>query len=156
MSPAQPKGAFMANIRNQKWSIPVGLAITALLSLLLLLYTASWLCFAPILIALVMYFLPVFFGLKDKKKLAVFGIILLVVLSVSYGIFQASALESMGAPSMSSSDNVLTNGTVTPIISNGPGTTLNFTVQLNAGSSTGLVNVYLIQWPLGEVCSTTP
>ena len=69
MSPAQTKGGFLANIRNQKWSVPVGMAITALLSLLLLLFTASWLCFAPILIALVMYFLPVFFGLKDKKKI---------------------------------------------------------------------------------------
>jgi ribosomal protein L40E len=148
MSPAQTKGGFMANIRNQKWSVPVGMAITALLSLLLLLYTASWLCFAPILIALVMYFLPVFFGLKDKKKLAVFGIILLLVLSIAYGMFQASALQSMSAPNMNSSDNVLTNGTVTPIITN-PGTALNFTVQLNGGNASSMVNVYMIQWPLG-------
>ncbi|MEI6796876.1 MAG: zinc ribbon domain-containing protein [Methanomassiliicoccales archaeon] len=149
MSPAQTKGGFLANIRNQKWSVPVGMAITALLSLLLLLYTASWLCFAPILIALVMYFLPVFFGLKDKKKIAVFGIVLLLVLSIAYGVFQASALQSMTAPNMSSGDSVLTNGTVTPIISNGPGTPLNFTVQVKDAISTSLVNVYLIQWPLG-------
>jgi ribosomal protein L40E len=138
----------MASIRNQKWSVPIGLAITALLSIFLLLFTVSWLCFAPILIALAMYFLPAFFGLKDKKKIAIFGIVLLLVMSVVYGAFMASNLSSLPEPSMNSSDKLLSNGTVKPVVTQ-PGTSLNFTVQLNGGNETSMVNLYMVQWPLG-------
>jgi hypothetical protein len=148
MSPERSKGGFMADIRNQKWSVPVGLAITALVSIFLLLFTTQWLCFAPILIALCMYFLPVFFGLKDKKKIAVFGIVLIIAMSLIYGAFMASSLSNMSQPNMKSANDVLTNGTVTPIVSN-PGTALNFTVQLNGGNETSVVCLYMVQWPLG-------
>ena len=73
------------NIRKQKYAVPMGLALTVLLTLALTLYAIS-LCFIPMLIALIAYGIPYYFGFKNRKKLAVFGTLLILFLGVVFGL----------------------------------------------------------------------
>jgi len=73
------------NFRKQKYAVPIGLALTVLLTLALTLYAIS-LCFVPMLIALVAYGIPYYLGLKSRKKLAVFGTVLILFLGIVFGL----------------------------------------------------------------------
>lgn len=105
-------GDYFKKLRTQKYSIPLGIALTALLSLLLMLYT-WYICFSFMAIALVMYGIPTYFGLKDKKKLAVVGLVLLIFLGLAWGFMMANSITNFKGETVSSG-SILTDGTVTP------------------------------------------
>jgi ribosomal protein L40E len=105
-------GDYFNKLRTQKYSIPLGITLTAVLSLLLMLYT-WYICFSFMAIALIMYGIPTYFGLKDKKKLAVVGLVILLFLGVAWGFMMSSSITNFKGETVSSG-NLMTNGTVTP------------------------------------------
>ncbi|OPY31382.1 MAG: Double zinc ribbon [Methanomassiliicoccales archaeon PtaU1.Bin124] len=118
------------NLRKSKNGLYIGLAITALLSLLLLLFVN--ICFVYMAIALIMYGVPTYFGLKSKKKLAVFGLVLLLVLGLAWGAMFANNINTFTGEKVTAS-KYLSNGTVAPI-HGVPDSTYQYEVSLSEGS----------------------
>jgi ribosomal protein L40E len=141
-------GGYLDNLRKSKNGLLIGLGITALLSLLLMLYT-WYICFSYMAIALVMYGVPTYFGLKSKKKLAVFGLVLIVILGVGWGLMMANSDENNKGSTVSA-DTLLSNGTVTPM--HGDTSTL-FTYTVELASNAPYKNVtlqYENYWKAGD------
>jgi DNA-directed RNA polymerase subunit RPC12/RpoP len=106
-------GDYFNKLRTNKYSIPLGIAIAALLSMLLMIYT-WYICFSYMAIALVMYGIPNYFGLKNKKKLAVVGLVLLMFLGLGWALMMHNSIMNFEKESLSS-DNYLSDGTVDPV-----------------------------------------
>ncbi len=83
------------------------------------------------------YYIPWYFGLKDRKKLAVFGIVLLLVISVPFGLNLSNIISSSTGDVTSSADGVLINGTASPLQSNSA-TTHQFSVIVTDPSITNV------------------
>lgn len=128
--------------RKQKYAVPMGLALTVLLTLALTLYAIS-LRFIPMLIALVAYGIPFYFGLKNRKKLAVFGTLLILFLGVVFGLNIYYYIDGFNGQILHSENNDLIAGQVAPV-KGLPGDSYNFTVEVVNGSSTSIVNLLAI------------
>ena len=102
------------NFRKQKYAVPAGLALTVLLTLALTLYAIS-ICFIPMLIALVAYGIPYYFGLKSRKKLAVFGTILILFLGIVFGLNIFYYIQGYDGSVIHSENNELIAGQVSPV-----------------------------------------
>ena len=113
----------------------------------LVVYT-YYICFGYLIVALVGYYFPYFFGLKSKKKLAIWGIVLMLVIAVPFGM--SIALEQKGALNtpVSSSDGTIMNGTVTPTIG-AAGNSYNYTVVIS-GSAKYVNLLYTDSWSGGS------
>ncbi|QLH75282.1 MAG: zinc ribbon domain-containing protein [Methanomassiliicoccales archaeon] len=105
-------GDVMTKLRGSKTGLVVGLSLTATLSLLLVLF-AWYICFAAMAVAIVMYGVPYYFGFKDRKKLAVFGLVLLIVLGLAWGLNMANNINNFGSD-MVEKEGLLSGGTVIP------------------------------------------
>jgi hypothetical protein len=100
--------------KKTKWAIPIGLAITIVVCIVLLL-TTWYMCFSYAIIAILAFAIPYYFGMTGLKKLALFGLVLFVILGVSFGIYTADFYKNLEGDPVSSSDDVLTNGTMESI-----------------------------------------
>jgi hypothetical protein len=129
------------NFRKQKYAVPIGLAITVLLTLALTLYAIS-VCFIPILIALIAYGIPYYFGFKNRKKLAVFGTVLLLFLGLAFGLNYYFALQGFNGEAIHSGEShpILT-GQVAPV-KGSPADSYNFTVEVLNGTNQS--TIYLL------------
>ena len=100
--------------REKKYALPLGLTLAILVGLLLIPILGA-LCFGTLLIALAGFYIPYYFGLKDRRKLAAWGLIFVLVLGIFYtffvGVGQINAMEGL---QLESSDGLLVNGTVEP------------------------------------------
>lgn len=100
--------------REKKYAIPVGLAITLLLGLVLVFFVGV-LCFGALLLAIVGFYVPYYFGLKDRRKLAVWGLVFVVVLSVPFTWATAVGnVNSFDGFALTSSNGLLVDGHVDP------------------------------------------
>ena len=130
------------SFKKQKYAVPMGLALTVLLTLALTLYAIS-LCFVPMLIALVAYGIPYYFGLKSRKKLAVFGTVLIVLLGVVFGLNIYYYIQGYSGEITHSQNNELIAGQVTPL-KGLPTDSYNFTVEVVNGTSVSIVYLLAI------------
>ena len=128
--------------KKQKYAVPIGLTLTVLLTLALTLYAIS-LCFIPMLIALVAYGIPFYFGLKNRKKLAVFGTLLILLLGVVFGLNIFYYIQGFNGQVLHSENNDLIAGQVAPV-KGLPGDTYNFTVEVVNGSNSSVVYLLAI------------
>jgi len=136
----------MKGVRQSKTGLIVGILLTVLVTVLLSVVSYLWLsqilCFLPMIVALLAYGIPTYFGLKDRKKLAIFGLVLFLLIGLSIGgALYASVANFEGDP-VSSDDNTLVQGMVTPVHGL-PGDTYNFTVTLTTGSNSSVVRLIL-------------
>jgi len=136
--------------KKSKIAIPFALVLTALIAFLLLIYASTLFCLMPALIALIAFAIPWYFGLKDRKKLAVFGLVLFIFLGLGWGLVRYDIITSATAPNLSSSDHILSNGMIVPFRNDGTNL-YSFTVTLNGGtnSSEVFVTVYDIWGGVG-------
>lgn len=140
------KNSFF-KFRSKKYGLAVGLALTLVLCTVLVVYT-YYICFGYLIVALVGYYFPYFFGLKSKKKLAIWGIVLMLVIAVPFGL--SIAMEQKGALNtpVSSSDGTIMNGKVTPTIG-AAGNSYNYTVVIS-GSAKYVNLLYTDSWSGGS------
>ncbi|MDW5563412.1 MAG: zinc ribbon domain-containing protein [Methanomassiliicoccus sp.] len=131
--------------RANKYAVYVGLALTFIVCTLLLLYSSYLLCFGILLVAVAGYYIPVLFGLKSRKKLAVWGVVLIVLLAVPYTMFIIAQEKNAENIKLSTANGSMTNGTVTPFYGND--TTVHvFSVEVtNSTYSNVRVVVYDVQ-----------
>jgi len=136
---------MMKGVRQSKMSIWVGMALALLVTVSLTLTVQLWLaqvvCLLPILVALLAYYIPTYFGLKDRKRLAVFGLVLFLVIGLSLGGALYSTVANYDVQDVSSDDNLLVGGTVSPSHVE-PGDPLQFSVVLTSGDNSS--DVYLL------------
>jgi len=136
---------MMKGVRQSKMSIWVGMGLALLVTVSLTLAVQLWLaqvvCLLPILVALLAYYIPTYFGLKDRKRLAVFGLVLFLVIGLSLGSALYSTVANYEVQDVSSENNLLVGGTVSPshVV---PGDALQFSVVLTSGNNSS--NVYLL------------
>ena len=109
---------MMKGVRQSKMSIWVGMGLALLVTVSLTLTVQLWLaqvvCLLPILVALLAYYIPTYFGLKDRKRLAVFGLVLFLVIGLSLGGALYSTVKNYEVQEVGSDDNLLLQGTVSP------------------------------------------
>ncbi|MCE5296815.1 MAG: zinc ribbon domain-containing protein [Euryarchaeota archaeon] len=103
-------GDVMTKLRGSKYGLVVGLSLTAIVSVLLWIFT-WYICFSAMAVAVIMYGIPYYFGIKDRKKLAVFGLALLIVLGLGWGFNMANSINSAESETVDL-DGYLTGGTV--------------------------------------------
>lgn len=103
-----------AKIRTMRYAIILGLVLTFVVCTILLLYASYLLCFGILLVALAGYYIPYLFGLRSKKKLAVWGIVLILLLSIPYTINVVNGQNSSEFKTLGTVDGSMVNGTVTP------------------------------------------
>ncbi|MBN1109212.1 MAG: hypothetical protein JXA45_00475, partial [Methanomassiliicoccales archaeon] len=79
----------MKGLRQSRNAVLLGLVLTILVTVTLTVITYLWvsqiLCFLPMLVALLAYGIPTYFGFKDRKNLGIFGIGLFMVIGLSLG-----------------------------------------------------------------------
>jgi ribosomal protein L40E len=140
--------------RSQKYAIYVGLVLTFLICSLLLIYAACLLCFGVLLVALAGYYIPYFFGMKSKKKLAVWGVVLLLLLSLPYLVVIVGQQKSSESIKLSTEDGSLYDGTVSPFYGNA-NTNHTFSI-MSKSSNYSQVNVIVVDmWSSTTVYNRT-
>ncbi|MBI0583706.1 MAG: zinc ribbon domain-containing protein [Methanomassiliicoccus sp.] len=100
--------------RTKKYAIFVGLALTFAVCVLLLIYASNLLCFGLLLVALAGYYIPYLFGMRSKKKLAVWGIVLILLLALPYTVSVVEQVKGYDGRTLSTASGSMVNGTVTP------------------------------------------
>jgi ribosomal protein L40E len=105
-------GDVMTKLRGSKYGMVVALSLTAVVAILLWIFT-WYICFSAMAVAVIMYGIPYYFGFKDRKKLAVFGLALLIVLGLAWGFNMAASINSADSDTVDLED-YLVGGTVTP------------------------------------------
>lgn len=147
------KGRFL-KFRTNKYAIYVGLALTFVVCALLLIYSSYLLCFGLLLVAVAGYYIPVLFGMKSKKKLAVWGIVLIILLAVPYTLTTINMQKSAESVKIGTADGSMTNGTVTPFY--GDASTVHvFSVEVSNDTYTDVrVIVYDVQTSAVDINAT--
>jgi ribosomal protein L40E len=130
--------------RKSKLGLAFGIVLAFLLSYVLLLYGGLLICLPTILVAVILYFVPRYFGLVSRKKLVVVGLVMMVLLGLASGYTVFLVVKDI-QPEPVSADDFLTQGTVTPF--RGSGSDIyNFTVTVTSEnvsvSSEVWVNLY--------------
>ncbi len=136
--------------RKKKYAIWIGLALTTVICIVLLTTLLAYFCFMALAVALLAYGIPYYFGLKSKKKLAIFGLVLFLILGVALGTSSYLRWDGYQGNMVSSEDNVLVNGTVTPYRGTSL-TTYQFSVTVVGGTNSSQVRVNI-----SDLMSTLP
>jgi len=139
--------------RKSKLGLVFGLMLTALASLVLLLYGGFIICLVPIVVALIIYVVPRYFGLKDKKKAIAFGLALMVVLGLFLGFTYYSLLKDIEPAKVSSLDGILSEGQVSPFRGD-ESIAYNYSVQLSGGNATPEVWVTIYDYNAANQATT--
>jgi len=129
--------------REKKYALPLGLVLAMVVGLLLMPLLGA-LCFGSLLIALAGFYIPYYFGLKDRRRLAVWGLAFVIVLGVFYTMFVGvNNINAMEGLQLESSDGLLVNGTVEPYRGDA-GTTHWFNVTVTGATASDYsVNVII-------------
>lgn len=137
---------MMKGVRQSKMSIWIGMGLALLVTVSLTLTVQLWLaqvvCLLPILVALLAYYIPTYFGLKERKRLAAFGLVLFLVIGLSLGSALYSTVANYEVEDVSSDNNLLVGGTVSPSRVE-PGDLLQFSVVLTSGNNSSNVRLLL-------------
>ena len=117
--------------RKSKLGLAFGIVLAFLLSYLLLLYGGLLICLPTILVAVILYFIPRYFGLVSRKKLVVVALVMMVLLGMASGYTVFLVVKDIQPEPVSDDDDFLTQGTVTPF--RGSGSDIyNFTVTVTS------------------------
>lgn len=110
-------------ISKKKWGPILGIILAFIIGYLLLVYVSPILCFGTLLVAVVIFFIPYYFGLKKFKWLAVWGIVFILLAPIPYAMVQTDAHFESGEKghTASSKDMTLTNGNVSPFTDSADG-----------------------------------
>jgi DNA-directed RNA polymerase subunit RPC12/RpoP len=100
--------------KKSKQAIPFALVLTALISYFLLIFGSVLICLLPAVIALIIYGLPHYFGLVNRKKALIWGTILILFLGIASGLTYYAFLTAESPVTLNTPDNVLTGGSITP------------------------------------------
>jgi DNA-directed RNA polymerase subunit RPC12/RpoP len=106
--------AYLDDFKKSKLAIPFSLVLAGLIAYILLIVGSVLFCLLPAAIALVIFGLPRYFGLVNRKKLLIYGTILILLLGVASGLTYYSILSTETSVTLSTPDNVLTGGSITP------------------------------------------
>jgi ribosomal protein L40E/energy-coupling factor transporter transmembrane protein EcfT len=151
MSPAGGFKKRLDEFSRKKYAVPIGLALTIVITTLLLVFL--WYeCFSLILIAIVAYAIPFYLGLKNRKKLALFGVVLFIILGLAFTASSFYTFKGFEGSTVGSDNNILINGKVAPYQGDAS-TTYAFSVLFVGDNGTGQVwtNISNV-WP-GDVDS---
>ncbi|NLI73452.1 MAG: hypothetical protein GX369_01590 [Euryarchaeota archaeon] len=113
--------------REKKYAMPIGLVLAIILGIILTPFLGV-ICFAPLLVALIGFYIPYYFGLKDRRKLAVWGLAFVLILSIPFTLSVISQIDASENNMLHTPDNELYNGTVTPFRGS-PGDTHEFSIM---------------------------
>lgn len=139
--------------KKKKYAIPVGLAITFVVTALILVY-AYYFCFSYALIAILAFGIPYYFGLKDFKKLAIFGLGLFLVLGLVFGVSGFYEFKGIEGDEVRSADGTLLYGNYTVV--DGESALVRYSVVLAGGNGSEEVRIYLEdQWGSGTTINQT-
>ena len=105
---------YMDNFKKSKFAIPFALLLTGLICYFLLIVGSVLFCLLPAVIALIIFLLPRYFGLVDRKKSLIWGTVLILVLGIASGLTYYSILSIEEPVTLSTTDGVLTGGSITP------------------------------------------
>ncbi|HXZ23882.1 MAG TPA: zinc ribbon domain-containing protein [Methanomassiliicoccales archaeon] len=146
----QPSLNFLSKMRGTRQGIILGILVTFVASYFVLVYLGLSFCLAPAIIALMMYFVPRWFGLTNRKYHAVFGVVFLIAIGLMLGATVYYGDTGLKAAPVDSSDKVLTAGTVTPF--NGPaGGVYNYSVVVAGGNTTPILKLHVVDtWSLED------
>ncbi len=144
------KSRFL-RFRENKYAIYIGLALTFIVCSLLLVYSSYLLCFGLLLVALAGYYIPYYFGMRSRKKLAVWGIILILLLAFPYAFSLVEGQKASANNPLSSNDGTLINGTVDPF--NGDANTVHTFTVLVTNASYSDVRVVIFDALTGTLVS---
>ncbi len=129
--------------KESRYGIPTALILTTIITLLVLIY-AWYFCFSYALIAIIAFGVPNYFGLKNLKKLAIFGLFLFIFLGLAFGVSSFYDFKGMEKDPVSSSDGLLTNGT---FVGEAGGEEFQFTVTYTGDNSSQIIYLNLTeQW----------
>ena len=137
-----PEAGFedsMKRFLSSRAAVPVGLLLTIMVcTLLLYVETTGTLCFGTLLIAISAYMIPRLFGMRDLKRTIIWGLLMLFLVSSIAMVFTSSFYSSEEMLSVSSSDGILQNATVSPHLPDDSGI-YRFTVLVTSGSFDDIV-----------------
>lgn len=137
----------ISKIRQSKYGGYLGLllatVVTVMLTMVTYIYVSSILCLLPMLVAFLAYGIPTYLGFKDRKKLAIFGLGLFLLIGVALGSALYVNIDGYEAAPLSSDDNALIDGIATPA-QGVPGDTYNFTVTLTSTGNNASVGLELL------------
>ena len=105
---------YLDEFKKSKLAIPFSLVLAGLIGYLLLIVGSVLFCLLPAAIALVIFGIPRYFGLVNRKKLLIWGTVLILVLGIASGLTYYSILKVEAPVTLNTSDNVLTGGNITP------------------------------------------
>jgi DNA-directed RNA polymerase subunit RPC12/RpoP len=105
---------YLEDLKKSKLAIPFSLVLTVLVGYLLLIIGSVLLCLLPVAIAVVIYFVPRYFGLVNRKKLLIAGTVIILVLGIASGLTYYSILKDEAPVTLHTTDNVLSGGNITP------------------------------------------
>jgi ribosomal protein L40E len=146
------KNSFF-KFRKRKYALALGLILTFVLASLVLSFSYT-VCFGYLITALIAYYVPYLFGLKDKRKLAVWGVVILFAISVPFGITYVNDQKSYQNDLLSTSDGSMTDGTVSPFYG-GSDTVHSFSISVT-NSSYNDVRVKIFDfWTNSEVVNAS-
>lgn len=128
------------NFKKKRFSLPLVLIITIVLSTALLIYMWYYLCFVSVIIALAIYAVPKYFGLTNLRKLALFGIIVFLIMGIVFGVKTYYDFIGYGGDVVGSEDGLLVNGTVSPFRGNAT-TIYHFSITVVNGTNDSTVQL---------------
>ncbi len=144
MSEEQPQSKVVAFMES-KYAVPAGLALALVLSAFLLtLEKDGALCMATLLIAVAGYIIPRNFGLRDIKKLMVWGVAFVMIVTSMAFVFTWSYYEDGASGPVSDDDGLLVDGGVSPYRTADDGV-YNYTVTVKGNLSDVEVHVGVIE-----------
>ncbi|MDD3398525.1 MAG: zinc ribbon domain-containing protein [Candidatus Methanomethylophilaceae archaeon] len=137
-----PQDGFENSVKrflSSRASLPFGLLLTVLVcTLLLYVETTGTLCFGTLLIAVSAYVIPRVFGMRDLKRVLIWGLLMVFLISGIAMVFTSSFYSSEEMLTVSSSDGILLNATVSPHLPNESGI-YRFTVIVTETGFDGIV-----------------
>lgn len=108
--------SYLDAIASKKWGPILGIILAFVIAYLMLVYVSPYLCFGILLVAVIIFFIPYYFGLKNFKWLAVWGIVFVLLMPIPYAATQVNTAYEYDDRGLtaSSTDKTLVNGVVSP------------------------------------------
>ncbi len=101
--------------KGKRYALPVGLVLTYVLCTLIFSYSYAFVCFGSLIVAILGYYIPYFLGMRSKKKLAVWGLVLLILITIPFSVKFVGDQKTMAAEPLSSPQNGFQNATLSPL-----------------------------------------
>lgn len=144
--------AWFAEFKKTPYAIPTAMAISVGVFYLTVAYLSAWFCLAGLVPPLGMLLAFWGFGIKDVKRLLIYGVIT-SLLFVGVGVAYATNYYTGAEPRVASStDNVLSDGIVTPQRGN-TSTVYNYSVTVHldlAAANASIWDVSVTIWGPGR------